>query len=154
MDIKEKLVEIAEGVYVEEDTLRIVEKIKEFDPRLRVKYHGGKPEMGEAPYMITELCTDGVERIVFSVWQLDDRIIEKLHQSDSFKLDIQSQIDSENARVRKNVTQRYQELQQEAHEIAHAVTNSSKDTYKVEDPLTGNKLKFVSDKRGVVDYGK
>lgn len=149
---RQRLHEISDGVLVEEDVLRVVDKIREIDPNLRIKYNPD-PEAGitEAPYRITEICRDGIERIVFDVWELDDRIIQRIHQADVLKFDIAGQIDRNNALARRNKQKRFEEVKAEAKEIAGAIAKSPKDSYIVRDEYTGKKIKFTADERGSVE---
>jgi len=136
-DHQQRLVELAAGVYVESDTLRIVQTIQEYDPNLRVKYldpdHGG--ELGDPPYKIYELCPDGHERLVFGVWQLDDRVLERLWAADTQRHDIPARLEQNNAKVRQDAARRFREEQLgEAREQLVAVLRSSKDTYRIPAP--------------------
>ena len=141
-DVKQKLIQLAEGVYVEQDALRIAEKIQEYDPNLRLKYCAEYSSLSDAPYKLVELCPDGVERIVFDIWELDDRVIEKLYAADTKYQDINAMLDKKNEAARKDERRRYKELTDEANDIAKSVFNSSKDTYRFTDPLTGRKMKI------------
>lgn len=140
MDVKQRLIEIADGVYVERDTLRIAEKIQEYDANLRLKYCANPESLSDAPYKLVELCPDGIERVVFDIWELDDRVIERLYAADTRYQDIQAMLEGTNAAAKADAKRRYKELQDEATDIAKSIVKSAKDTYKVQDPYTGNKL--------------
>lgn len=141
MNVDERLIEVAAGVYVEADALRIAEKINEYDPNLRLKYcEPGKAGLTDAPYKLVEVCNDGMERIVFDIWELDDRVIEKLYAADTRYQDINAILDTTNAKAKADDNRRYKEMHEEALDIAKSVFGSSKDVYKVTDPHTGNKL--------------
>lgn len=64
-------------VEVEEDVLNIVQQIKAIDSRIHVFYN----EQTEK-YDLVEHCLDGVQRLVFSVRELDARVIRRLHEAD------------------------------------------------------------------------
>lgn len=140
-DTRERLIQLADGVYVERDTLRIAEKIQEYDPNLRLKYCAQPESLSDAPYKLVEICKDGIERVVFDIWELDDRVIEKLYAADTRYQDINAMLDSANEKAKKDENRRYKELQDEANEIAHSIFKSDKDTYKLNDPVTGKSLK-------------
>lgn len=142
MDLDEKLIEVAAGVYVERDALMIAEKINEYDPNLRLKYCERPSSLSDAPYKLIEICPDGHERIVFDIWELDDRVIEKLYAADTQKFDINAILDTTNQKAKDAKERRYKDLQAEATEIAESVFKSEKETYKMTDPFTGNKLKI------------
>lgn len=147
-DAKERLVELAAGVYVEQDVLRVVQTIQEYDPNLRVKYldpdSGGS--VGDPPYKVVELCPDGIERVVFSVWKLDGSIVERLRAADTQKLDILVGLETKNQAVRDAEKRRFrEEVLGEAHDIAHHVLRSPRSSYTVEHPHDpGTRLIFDS----------
>lgn len=143
-DLDQRLVELAAGVYVEEDTLRIVQRVMEYDPNLRVKYldpdRGG--ELNDPPYKIFELCPDGHERLVFGVWDLDERVIERLWAADTQRHDVLYRLDGTNALARQNIKRRFEEERAEALEIVQAVVRSPKDTYTMPGKESGTTVKF------------
>ncbi len=144
MDVRKRLIEMADGSLVEEDALRIAQKIAEYDDNLRLKYCAREADLTDAPYKLVEICKDGAERIVFDVWELDDRVIERLYAADTRHRDIEAILNKENAEAKRDENRRYQEKQDEALEIAQSVYKSSKDTYKMTDPHTGKKMKIHS----------
>lgn len=135
-DPNKRLVEFAAGVYIEADTLAIVERIQEYDPNLRIKYldpdRGG--ELTDPPYKIMELCPDGHERLVFGVWELDHRVLERLYMADTQRHDIMRRLDITNSRARADATRRFTEEREEALEMVQAVIRSPKDTYTLPGP--------------------
>src|SRR5262245_3432571 len=64
------------------DVLGIVERVKEIDPRLHIFYN----EQTEG-FDLIEHCLDGVQRLVFSTDALDQRLIDRLLQSDHWGSD-------------------------------------------------------------------
>lgn len=131
-DHQARLVELAAGVYVEEDTLRIVERIQDYDPNLVVKYldpdRGG--ELGDPPYRIMERCPDGFERLVFGVWVLDESVIQRIFAADTQRHDIMARLESHNAKTKADQLRRYKEdVLGEAQEMVKAVIRSNKETY-------------------------
>lgn len=148
-DAKEVLVKLAEGVYVERDTLNIIEKIQEYDPRLRVKYvDPARSDINDAPYLLVEECPDGIERVVFYIWKLDERVLERLYAADRYKHDILGSIDTNNRLLQENEQQRYREQILEAHDMVESYLKSPKGRYSMTDPLTGTKFK-LDDQPGV-----
>lgn len=148
-DAKETLVKLAEGVYVEKDTLNIAEKIQEYDPRLRLKFcDPDRSEINDAPYLLVEQCPDGAERVVFYIWKLDDRVLERLYAADRYKHDIMGNIDTNNRLLQEKEQQRYRENILEAHDMVEAYLKSPKGRYSMTDPLTGTKFK-LDDQPGV-----
>jgi hypothetical protein len=63
------------------DVLRIVERVKEISPRLRIYYNEQTDE-----FDLTEVSLDGgIERLVFSVEELDARVISRLQVADQWQ---------------------------------------------------------------------
>ncbi|MGH9982420.1 MAG: hypothetical protein ACRD8W_00500 [Nitrososphaeraceae archaeon] len=132
-DHKETLVQIAAGVYVEKDTLDIVRRIRAYDSNLRVKYLD--PDSGggltDAPYKIVEVCSDGIERVVCSVWKLDARVLERLYLADTQKHDILAGIDRNNAAVKEATKRRFKEELESSHDLAEHILKTPKLTYTI-----------------------
>lgn len=143
-DLDQRLVELAAGVYVEQDVLHIVERVLEYDPNLRVKYldpdRGG--ELGDPPYKIFERCPDGHERLVFGVWSLDERVLERLEAADTQRNNILLRLDGTNATARQDNARRFQEQRDSALEIVRSVIRSPKDTYTMPGDVEGTKVVF------------
>jgi hypothetical protein len=55
------------------DVLGIVQRVKEIDPRLSIYYN----EQTDG-YDLVESCLDGTDRLVFSVDELDQRLVDRL----------------------------------------------------------------------------
>jgi hypothetical protein len=130
MDTTQRLVEIAEGVYVEQDVLNIVDKIRAYDPNLKVKFCNPElAETGDAPYKIVEVCSDGIERIVFSVWQLDDKVMERLYAADNSRTNVLVDIHNNNLLAKKIEERRYQEEKEEDRDLIASYLKSPKGQY-------------------------
>lgn len=130
MDTTQRLVEIAEGVYVEQDVLNIVDKIRAYDPNLKVKFcNPALAETGDAPYKIVEVCPDGIERIVFSVWQLDDKVMERLYAADNSRTNVLVDIHNNNLLAKKIEERRYQEEKEEDRDLIASYLKSPKGQY-------------------------
>jgi hypothetical protein len=66
-------------VSVEDDVLSIVRQVREIDPRIHIYYN---EQTGK--YDLVEHCLDGVERLIFSVSELDPRVLSRLREGDSW----------------------------------------------------------------------
>lgn len=130
-------VKLDDGVFVERDVLNIVEKIREYDPNLRVQYLDPQKfeDITDAPYRIVEVCPDGEVRPVFSVWTLDETVLEKIYLADNQKHDILAAIDGKNLLVKKDKERRYQEERDEAKDIIVHVLKSPKGKYSFKNPM-------------------
>lgn len=63
--------------YVDSDLYNICERVKEISPRLRILHQPRRPD---APWIVFEQCTDGVERFVSRYSALDARILTDLRR--------------------------------------------------------------------------
>lgn len=129
-EVTDRLIRLAEGVYVEHDVLGIVQRIYEYDRNLRVKYlDPQRAEFGDAPYKIVEECMDGQERVIFDCWELNELVLERLYAADTMKNDILAQLDAKNALARIHQQQRYQDQRLEAQDIVKHFIKSPKGRY-------------------------
>lgn len=146
---KQRLVEMSNGSLVEQDVLNIVEKIRDYDPNLRVKYClPGSEEFGDAPYKITEICRDGEERKVMSIWKLDETVLERLYAADNARNNVLVDIENNNLLAQKVELRRYREEMDEAKDMLEHYLKSPKGRYSMIDPKTGNKI-TIDDQPGV-----
>lgn len=141
VDIKQAWVNLGNGVLVERDVYDIARRVTEYDPNLKVQFlNDAALGPGEAPYRIVENCKDGIERPVFSVWVLDETVLQRIFAADNQKFDVQGFVDKTNAKARNNENNRYKEALSEAREITTTVLKSPKSTFSVpEDVLKGDK---------------
>lgn len=63
------------GEIIPGDLYMIADRIHEFDSSLFIAYH---PDNERGQYVVMEQCSDGVDRFVIRIKELDGRIIEKL----------------------------------------------------------------------------
>jgi hypothetical protein len=126
-EVSDRLVRLADGSYVEQDVLNIIDKIQEYDPNLKVKYvDPNRAEFGDEPYRIVEVCPDGMERVVFGVWKLDETVLQRIYAADKMKSDVLANIDSHNRMVSQGVQARYEDQKLEAQDIVAHYLNSRK----------------------------
>lgn len=140
---KEKLIQIADGMYVERDVLNIVARIQEYDSNLKVKVlAAGGP--GDAPYKLVELCADGIERIVFDIWELDQRVLDRIMAADNARHNVLGVVESKNEKFKVDLNQRYRERMLEAHDIVSTFMKSrTKSKWTVKD---GDRLITIEDR--------
>lgn len=136
---------MADGSLIERDVLNVVEKIREYDSNLRVKYvDPARAEFGDAPYKVTEICRDGIERVVFSVWKLDETILDRLRAADTAVNNVLLSVDNTNLLAEKQENQRYKEQMGEAKDILISYLSSPKQRWSFKDPVTENKVMIDS----------
>jgi hypothetical protein len=126
-----------DGALVETDALRIAERVHEYDPNLSVKFLASAAQLvAEPPFVVVERCRDGVERPVFSVWKLDETVLQRLYAADNEKWNVLAQLDANNAKVKQREKRRYRDSMDEAKEIVKSVIKSPKSTYTVPESVT------------------
>lgn len=132
-DLPGGLVRVSEDCFVERDVLNIVEKINDYDPNLKVQYlnpdRASSP--GDPPYQIIELCRDGVWRLVFGCWELNEQILDRLRYADMQHQDLLAAIDKKNAEVKRDQNRRYRDSMDEAKDIVAHVLRSPKGRYSI-----------------------
>lgn len=137
------LTDLGDGTFVESDVLRIVEAIAEYDPNLRVQYLESAGNAGDPPFRVIERCRDGVDRVAFTAWELDGRLLERIMKADCAKRDLDAVITDANIKAKAELKRRYRESLEEAQEIAFSVLRSRKSKYTVRHPETGELLTFT-----------
>lgn len=144
-----QFVALNDAVIVERDVLRVAEKIMRHSPNLKVKYLDPDRAAGlfDAPYIITEMCRDGQERVLMSVWQLDDSVYDRVVMGDLSLMrspeDLLEKIDKNNEAVRQAEKQKQREKNEAIMEMVADVIASPKDTYSATNPVTGREHVFT-----------
>lgn len=144
-NVHRKMVDIGQGMTVEQDVLNIVTKIRQYDPNLTVQYlDPDRAEITDAPYMLMEECPDGLRRPVMEIWELDERVLEKIYAADTQRFDVLGDLDEANALASLNQKRRYKEQVAAVSEMVQGILKSPKDTYTATNPVTGQSHKFRS----------
>ena len=148
LDVQQAYIDLGWGVYVESDVLSVVRRVREYDSNLRVQYlNDANCGVNEPPYRVVEVCSDGVVRPLFSIWTLDERVLQRIYAADTRKWDVLGRLDRTNDKVRASDNRRYRDRLEEAHEITSTVLRSPKDTFSVPanvlDPDAPSKQKVV-----------
>lgn len=143
--VQKRMVEMAGGVLVEEDVLGIVSKIRARWPTLVVQFcDPNRADFQDAPFRILEECPDGLRRPVMDVWQLDDRVIERLYAADTHKHNVLADLDAANLKATQQGHRRFREETAALSEMVAGILRSPKDTYTATNPLTGKEHTFRS----------
>lgn len=145
---KMKLVDLGD-VVVERDALNIARQINAYDPNLTVQYLESEGSLGEPPFRLVETCRDGVDRVVFTFWELDQRILDRIFRADTERQNILGGLDEANALATLREKQRYQEKIEETKDIVAHVIETPKSKYVVEHD--GKKLTFYDDRPADVE---
>lgn len=129
-DHRAAFVKLASGDYVESDVFGIAKRIQDYDPNLRLKYlPPEQASLTDAPYALFELCRDGVERLVFTIWELDNRVLERLYAADNAKHDVLLQLDKHNNSLRSDLNRRYEDKRLAHKDLTSSILKSPKHKY-------------------------
>ena len=130
--------------YVEQDVLRIVQKVQEYDPNLKIQYLPPDEVLNpsQAPYVLVERGKDNIWRVVFYIWELDDRVLHRIYAMDTFKRDVLGELDANNKRAKEGIKKDFEEKKSEAQDLTKSIIASPKDTYSA--PVDGKIVKFSS----------
>jgi hypothetical protein len=119
---------------IEKNAYDVIQKIKAYDPNLDVMFLDPSRSDGlfDAPWVVVEHCSDGFTRKVFDIWELNERVLERLYSADTKRTDVLATADSINAAIRENNERRFRErLEDNSDRFAHLLS-SPKSTYKLE----------------------
>jgi hypothetical protein len=149
------LVGLDDGSFVERDVLNIIEKIYYYDPNLKVQYLEQAASVGDAPWRLIERCNDGQWRTVFYIWNLDERVLDRLYAADTHRHNVLAQLDTHNASVKRDTQRRYEDKRLESIDITKHVVASPKGRYSFnidgrwvqvdDDPLRQHKVRDNAD---------
>jgi len=122
---------MVDGAVVEKDALRIAEAVQKINPNLKVVcLDPAKAGINEAPFMVVELCVDGVWRPVFSAWQLDQRILDRIHMADRFAgNEALALVEETEALYYKREGQRFKEEQDQRIDLVASIVRSRKSSF-------------------------
>lgn len=134
-----------DGNVVERDVYNIVQKIREYDPNLIVQYCERPDDISDAPYRIVELCKDGFRRVLFSVWTLDDRVIERIAAADTNVFNVGERLEKHNAVIRDDQQRRYRERTAQVQDYMVSMLKSPKGRWSFKDEETGKLIEVDDD---------
>ena len=121
-----------DGAMVEKDALGVAEALAAYDPNLYVFcLDPDVAGINDAPFIVSELCEDGQYRRIFECWELNKSVVDRVMMADSTKLDVLTEVDKINDRVRRNIKSRYEETMLENQDQAISVLKSPKSSYTV-----------------------
>lgn len=120
-------------VTIENDVLGIKEEIQRTWPQVRVYF-----DEWDEKWVLTEVCEDGNERLIFDTEQLDRRVLDRLHMADGATgVDFLHEIEKEEARLQK---ERRDKLLDQAGDVAERLALAMH-----QDGITNRPKIFVGD---------
>lgn len=126
---------LSDGSWVSEKVNRIIELVREYDPRLDVAWiPRDKRAASDPAFAILEHTADGRQHVVFYVQDesgMDGSVLERLYQTDAQKQgNLLSVIDARNAAVKAIAKKKYEDEMAERHDIAASIIRSPKARYR------------------------
>jgi len=120
---------------VEHSVLGIVQEInRRYNGRVKVQYLDPDrfAELTDAPYRIVEVRDDGQEDLIFSVWQLDGRVLNKLAMLDEWHgiSSLERLVQQEKKRKQDKANQRLAEKMETRNLIKSALANDRAYSFK------------------------
>lgn len=126
----QKLV-MVEGTVVEADALHIAERVHEYDRNLTVQYLEQAAHLNEPPFRVIEHCRDGIDRVAFTAWALDERLLQRVYAGDNDKHDVDALITAANRKAKDAQLAASRESMDEANDITKFIIKSPKTRYTV-----------------------
>jgi hypothetical protein len=149
-DTGKELVHLSDGSYCSQDLYGVVEKIRNYDDTLDVLYLDPDkfPDMTDAPYIIVKKQPDGRQVRIFSCWELNEEVYQRLLFADTFKQDVLKMMDDHNRKLQKEIDAKRDEVLSEAGDQTKHLLANSKTTYKLRN--AAGELVTIEDDKGVV----
>lgn len=122
---------MVEGVLVEGDALHIAERIHEYDPNLTLQYLEQAANVNEPPFRVIEHCRDGVDRVAFTAWELDERLLQRIYAGDNARHDLDRIITEANRKAKDAQKAKQRDSRLEAQDITQHVIKSPRVRYSV-----------------------
>ena len=141
-----------DGNVVERSALYLVEKIKDINPDLEVLCldPAYAESLNEEPFMICERVGDQVYKI-FGVWELDDSVLERIHLSDTKRIDVfNNMVKMENQQKLDN-ERRYKEKKDATKDLVVSIAKNRKSSFSFIRDTDGAKVTLYEDRPVEVD---
>ncbi len=125
---------MSDGSWVSDKVARVAELIREYDPRLDVKWIPREARHeGDAAFAITERTADGREVVAFHVQseaEMDERVLERIYLADNTKHDVQARMEAKNKAARELARKAAQDAHEDRMEFARFLSKSPLHTIK------------------------
>jgi hypothetical protein len=122
------------GMFINAKISRVVELIREYDPRLDVMWIPPNQRGASDPaFAIVERLGDGRTVVAFYVQseqEFDERVLERIILGDNTKHDVQARVEAQNLAVRAVAEAKRREEVAAFADFARSVITSRKHTYK------------------------
>lgn len=132
---------LIDGVFVEDDALKIAQQIHDYDPKLTlICLDPNDPDVKftSAPFMVVQEMPNGTYEKVLEAWQLDARILQRIWAADHTKADQLKAMDEMEARFKKEQENQRREAIGDKTEMAIAAFRNTKSSFTFHQEETGD----------------
>lgn len=117
--------------FVEQDVLSIAERAwVEFGVRIASCACGACLGRGHFPHMVMEVTEHGETVPVFGFKQFDNRVLKRLHEIDTRRVDVGKQVRDKREAARRDRRRQFHDAQGEALDMVESALRSHKHEYK------------------------
>lgn len=120
------------GHWVSAEITRVIELIREYSPNLEVYFiPQGERKPGDAAFCITERLQNGQEVVAFYVQteeEMDLSVLQRIYLADQSKTNVGNRVERAEEAARKLRRKRYEDEMAEAHDKAHFLWRTNKNT--------------------------
>lgn len=127
---------------IDDDVAHVVQEISRLWPELRVQYCED-PGIGEYPFMVVERTKIGTDEPVLGVWQLDNRLLDLLHEADTTKHDVLRLLDKKNNAVRKAAKDEQLSWKDYCKDLIVTMAGHQGGTFTFKDPREGHEGEII-----------
>lgn len=131
-------------VQVDDDVAHVVSEIRRLWPELDVQYVEN-PSLDQKPYRIIERTKDGRVVPVVDVWQLDNRLLDILHEADTHKhgVNILTKLDKNNEAVKTALTKSFDGWREVFVDLIKTMGHHQGGTFTFKNPHTDEIVKVT-----------
>lgn len=123
-----------DGHFISAKVSRIVELIREYDPRLDVKWIPPEHrEPGDAVFSIIERTSDGKEHIAFHVQseeEFNESVLARIYAADVDHNDVLGRVEANNRAIRDADAARKRDAMEERHDLMRTLLASPKHNFR------------------------
>lgn len=132
MDDGKNYLDMGDGVWVQDDALRVAQAVHDYDENLIVIcLDPTHPDVKitDAPFVVMQRMPNGSYQKVLEAWELDNRVLERIWLSDQHRNNQLQTLEQMEKSIREGQEKRYRETLDEAKELALDVIVSKASSY-------------------------
>lgn len=132
---------LIDGVFVEDDALKIAQQIHDYDPKLTlICLDPNDPDVKftSAPFMVVQEMPNGTYEKVLEAWELDARVLQRIWAADFTKANQLEAMDAMEARFKKEQEDQRKEAIGDKTDMAIAAFKNPKSSFTYRQESTGD----------------